>query len=322
MARSFTPVDTLASRDRDYDRYDRDRDRTPTPTPDPEPTPTPASVFGEYGTIAGNHNWQRVTLQNAYVNPVVIFSDPTFNGGQPVAVRLRNVGAQSFEFSLQEPAYLDGLHVFENLSYMVVEAGTWNVGGMVFTAGNIQTNRLSSAGFDTVALPNMGANTSVMTQVQTSNGADWVTTRTDAITGSGFRVTMQEEEAKNTGTHVYESIGYLAFSGNATTMGDTLIQGGLTPETVNQTNNNLGFAQSFTKAPTLFTKVASFNGADTANSRITGVTASGFSALVQEEQSLDVETTHLSESLAFLAFGGSSGNLVGTQVLAAVDTLI
>ena len=62
--------------------------------------------------------------------------------------------------------------------------------------------------------------------------------------------------------------------------------------------------------------------ADTANSRITGVTASGFSALVQEEQSLDVETIHMGESLAFLAFGGSSGNLVGTQVVAAVDTLI
>jgi len=315
MARSFTPVDTLASRDRDYDRYDRDRDRTP--------TPTPASVFGEYGTIAGDHNWQRVTLQNAYTNPVVIFSDPTFNGGQPVAVRLRNVGAQSFEFSLQEPAYLDGTHVFENLSYMVVEAGTWNVGGMVFTAGNIRSNRLSVNGFDTVALPDMGANTSVMTQVQTSNGPDWVTTRTDAITGSGFRVTMQEEEAKNRGgVHNYETIGYLAFSGTATTMGDTLIQGGLTPETVTNTNNNLGFAQSFTQAPTLFTKVATFNGADTANSRLTGVTAAGFSALVQEEQSLDAEVNHISESLAFLAFGGSSGNLVGTQVVAAVDTLI
>jgi len=37
---------------------------------------------------------------------------------------------------------------------------------------------------------------------------------------------------------------------------------------------------------------------------------------------LDAETTHIGESLAFLAFGGSSGNLVGTQVAAAVDTLI
>jgi hypothetical protein len=310
-------VDTLASRDR-YDRYDRNRDRTPTPTP----TPTPASVFGEYGTVTGTDTWQRLTLQNTYTNPVVIFSDPTFNGNQPVAVRLRNVDAQSFEFSLQEPAYLDGLHVFENLSYMVVEAGTWAVGGMTFTAGNIQTNRLSSAGFDTVILPNMGANTSVMTQVQSFNGPDWVTTRTDAITGNSFRVTMQEEEARNTGTHAYETVGYLAFSGTSTTSGDTLIQGGITPETVNQTNNNLGFSQAFSQAPTLFTKVASFNGPDTANSRITGVTASGFSAFVQEEQSLDAEVAHLGESLAFLAFGGSSGNLVGTQVLAAVDTLI
>lgn len=307
-----TDTAALASRDRDYDR-----DRNPSPAPTPEPTPVPTTAFGEYGTVQADHNWQRLTLQGTYTNPVAIFSDPTFNGGQPVAVRLRNVGSQSLEFSLQEPAYLDGLHVFEQLSYIVVEAGTWNVGGMTFSAGNIRSNRLSTQGFDTVALPQMGAGTSVMTQVQTFNGADWVTTRTDAITGSGFRVTMQEEEAKNSGTHVLETIGYLAFSGSATTMGDTLIQGGNTGTGFNHLNTQVGFAQNFSAPPTLFTKIGSFNGTDTANSRITSVSSTGFSALVQEEQSLDAEVLHAPESLSFLAFGGSSGLLRGTQILAA-----
>jgi hypothetical protein len=161
-----------------------------------------------------------------------------------------------------------------------------------------------------------------MTQVQTFWDPSYVVTRTDAITGSSFRLTMQEEEANNNGTHIYESVGFLAFSGSSTTMGDTLIQGGTTPETVSDMGNTLGFAQTFSQAPTLFTKVSSFTGGNTANSRITGVTASGFSAFVQEEQSLDAEVLHRNESLAFLAFGGSRGNLVGTQVLAAVDTLI
>ncbi|MFZ9299274.1 MAG: hypothetical protein ACO24Y_13115, partial [Hylemonella sp.] len=224
---------------------------------------------------------------------------------------------QSLEFSLQEPAYLDGLHALEQLSYIVVEAGTWNVGGMTFSAGNIRSSRLSTQGFDAVVLPGLGAGTSVMTQVQTFNGADWVTTRTDAITGSGFRVTMQEEEAKNGSAHVLETIGYLAFSGSATSMGDTLIQGGNTSTGVSHLNTQVGFAQNFSTVPTLFTKLGSFNGADTANSRITSVSSTGFSALVQEEQSLDAEVLHVPESLSFLAFGGSSGLLVGTQVLAA-----
>ncbi len=42
--------------------------------------------------------------------------------------------------------------------------------------------------------------------------------------------------------------------------------------------------------------------------------ASGFSAFVQEEQSLDAETTHAPEQLGFLAFGGSSGSLLGTRL--------
>ena len=41
----------------------------------------PYSDLGEYGTLSLDHNWQTVSFNNSYTNPVVIVSDPSFNGG-------------------------------------------------------------------------------------------------------------------------------------------------------------------------------------------------------------------------------------------------
>ena len=78
------------------------------------------SLIGEYGTLDLNHNWQTVSFNNLYTNPVVIVSDPSFNGGDPGNIRLRNVGSSSFEARFQEPNYKDGRHITEQASYLVV----------------------------------------------------------------------------------------------------------------------------------------------------------------------------------------------------------
>jgi hypothetical protein len=81
-------------------------------------------VFAEYGTVSINHRWTTVQLRHKFDNPVVIVSDPTYLGPDPVAVRLRNVGlAGAFEIQLQEPTNADGVHRSEEVSYIVVEAG-------------------------------------------------------------------------------------------------------------------------------------------------------------------------------------------------------
>lgn len=294
------------------------------------------TVFAEYGQVTLDHNWITVNLKNQFINPVVIVSDLSFNGGQPAAIRMANVGANSFMIRVQEPMYLDNIHIKETVSYFVIESGTWDLGNdMIFSAGTTQTNKLSTQGFQNVSVPvsdidniiasrdnDYGYNEplSVMTQVQTFNGGDWVVTRTDAITGRSFNVTMQEEEARNMGAHLNETIGWVAFNQDTVRVGDLLIEGGTTPTQFNHNASTYTFDNNFGSSPTLFTKLSTFNGQDTVNSRVISTSATGFTAFAQEEQSLDAEINHMPEALSYLALSGTSGTLTGTRVNDIFDT--
>ena len=101
----------------------------------------------------------------------------------------------------------------------------------------------------------------------------------------------------------------MAIDQGVATDGDTIIEGGMTPDVFTQATKTHTFDGSFDTAPTLLTKLSTFDGADTANSRIQSVSSTGFSAMVQEEQSKDSELRHTAEMLSYLAFNGSSGTI-------------
>ena len=85
----------------------------------------------------------------------------------------------------------------------------------------------------------------VLTQTQTFNGRDWVTTRTDAITGQSYAVMMQEEEQLNSGSHVTETIGWVAIDQGVATDGDTIIEGGMTSDVFTDQTKAHTFEGSF-----------------------------------------------------------------------------
>ncbi len=218
----------------------------------PAPAPAPARGRGavlsaptanQNGSSAGL-SWQTVSFVNSYVNPVVIISDPTANGADPVTARVQNVDltAKTFQVALQEYGYLDGVHPTETLSWMVIESGThYLADGSSFVAGTVDTNLLATSptsAFADLGVASTGV-TTLLTQVQTFNEADAVVTRTrvDAVTGS-YQVAMQEQQLQPTtpATHATENIGYVAFkaaAANAATgvasAGDVLIEGGMAP---------------------------------------------------------------------------------------------
>ncbi len=80
-------------------------------------------AFGELGTINLSNAWATVTLTGKYTKPVVVMGALTNNDGQPVNVRVRNVGQNSFQVRLQEWDYQDGIHATEGICWMVVEGG-------------------------------------------------------------------------------------------------------------------------------------------------------------------------------------------------------
>ncbi|MEO1093838.1 MAG: CAP domain-containing protein [Cyanobacteria bacterium J06638_28] len=302
-------------------KLDLATDQLPVDTGSGEPEPPTDDVqkaIGEYGNLSLNHQWQTIALDQSYIDPVVIVSDPTFKGPHPATVRLRGVTQDTFQIRLQEPAYKDGWHTQESVSYLVVEAGDWMLAdGTRISAGTHDANRLTSRGFDQVDLTGFDTTPTVLSQVQTFNGSDWVTTRTKGQSSGSFQLAMQEEEARNQGSHVDESIGWLAIESGVASDGDTLLQGGTTGRSYNHKQATVAFEEGFNVAPSVIAKVGSFYGKDTANLRIDAITQTSFGASIQEEKSLDKETWHTNESLAFLALEGTSGSLAG---LAAISS--
>ncbi|MEO1299028.1 MAG: polysaccharide lyase, partial [Cyanobacteria bacterium J06636_16] len=281
----------------------------------PEPSDPEPSNIGEYGTIDINHKWKTVSLDGAYENPVVIVSDPTFNGSDPAAVRVRNVGDNTFQLRLQEPHYKDGWHTNESVSYLVMEAGNWTLAdGTRIAADTHTSNRLTSKGFDAIDLKGFASTPTVLSQVQTFNGSDWVTTRTQEQTETGFQLAMQEPESLNNGGHAQETIGWLAIEPGAAASGDTLLQGGMTGQNYDHNRATVSFEEAFSTDPSVIAKLSSYTDSDTANVRLGAATASGFGASVHEEQSYDAELSHAPEAISFLALEGQSGSLAGLSI--------
>ena len=157
---------------------------------------------------------------------------------------------------------MDGSHTTEQASYLVVESGEWEMSdGTRFSAGTTTSNKLTSAGFETISFNNSFSNTpSVLTQVQTYNEEDWVTTRTDSITGESFAVAMQEEESLNGGTHATETIGWFAIDSGRGNDGDTILEGGITGNSFDHEVSAGSFSESFSSTPALIAKLGSDRG--------------------------------------------------------------
>lgn len=276
------------------------------------PPPVP-QVIAEYGSVSVTHRKLAVTLTHSFVDPVVILTVTSQNEATPVVARLSAVSGAGFTLFLDEPNAANGYHLAESVSWMVVESGHWTTtSGMEIEAGRLQASRLSSKGttpaafadaFDTAPL--------VFTTGQTANGADALWTRATAVTTSGFQTVLQEEEALNGGTHVTETIGWLAVSrGSGLVDGATRIDTSAAGAMASSQPGAIAFAQGFAGAPVLLAGMASLAEPDPAGLRLGGLGAGGATVFVQEDTTFEAETVHGAERIDWLALAGS-GTLSG-----------
>ncbi|WP_209428052.1 CARDB domain-containing protein [Pararhodobacter sp. SW119] len=261
------------------------------------------SVFAETGTLALNHNAQTVTLQRSYEKPVVIAFVATKNGADPVNVRIGDVSANKLTLQLQEPNYLDGWHTNETVNYMVVEAGTWILpDGTILEAGTLNSNQLSSNRFESVVFDaEFDSAPVILSQVQTFNGGDFVTTRQRSADSDGFQLTMQKEEALNSGGHVTETLGWVAIEAGSGTAGDVSWLAGSTSG-VTHANASVGIGASVAGGAKVIAALSSFAGADSAWVRGNGSSYDAFDVSVEEEASRDAETLHTAETVDYFVF--------------------
>lgn len=272
-------------------------------------------TIGEFGRISNfDHNVQNIELKNNYINPVVFALPLSRNGGEPATVRLTDIGNNSFQAYLQEPEFNDGTHTTEEFSYMVLEAGAWQLeDGTLLEVGTVNHDGLTTSDWKSVDFNlDFDTNPVILSQVQTNQGRQFVRTRQQEAGREGFMLSLEEEEALNATTgHLEESIGWLAIEPGVGSWGNLNYQAGHTERQVDHLGYNWEFSPEFEDIPYVFASLASFYGANPAGLRYQNLTNTQIELVVEEDQSLDSETNHTSEIVDFLAISGS-GDLTAT----------
>ena len=263
--------------------------------------------IGETGNIPDlNHINQTIVLENTYTNPVVFAQPLSRNGSDPAVVRIEDIEKDSFTARIQEPNYKDGVHTSESFSYLVLEAGTWQLeNGTQLEVGTLDSDTTTSLGWEQVRFStDFESSPITLSQVQTNNGSDFVRTRQKDASASGFSLAMEEEEALNT-AHDKETLGWMAISPGKGSWNGLSYQAGSTGDRVTHNWSMLQFDNSFDQPPQLLASLATYDGSDSAGIRYRNLNGQGVEMMVEEDTSQDSETRHTTENIDFLSISGN-----------------
>ncbi len=270
-------------------------------------------------------NWHVVEFENTYTNPVVVTTGLSYNGSDPTHARIRNVTATQFEIRLEEWEYRDINHTTEQVTYVVAEntgVGTPNevlIDGTPYEvrAGINTTNTTTSGSPLNTTFQNVpsGSYTPVVfAGVSSQNDDRPVIVRVHNVGLAGFDLALQNEESYAGSNHpATEAVHWIAmepFSGIsdhsnvAAEVGDS---GGAVVDNSFDTISFSGGTSIFTDVPILAVGAQSANGTDTAHPRYRNLGINTFQAMLEEEQSADSETGHVTEAIGYLAVESVSG---------------
>jgi hypothetical protein len=201
---------------------------------------------------------------------------------------------------LQEWDYLDDSHVFERVTYIVMESGSFILDdGTMVEAGCFDSAAVSS--YDQVVFKQeFNVQPVVMASVATDNEEAAVCGRLRTITTTGLEFKMQEQEI-NSKVHAEEKIFYIAWEPAIGDLGGVTFEVGRTADKVKDSNYAVNFMADFSSDPILVTDMQTTDGADTSVSRCETVTSSGFGVFIEEEKSRDSEIRHTSEIVGYVA---------------------
>lgn len=271
-----------------------------------QPIVTDEIMFmGEIGKVSDlNHVSQTIVLENNYVNPVVFAQPLSRNGSDPAVVRIENIKEDRFNARIQEPNYKDGWHTNESFSYLVLEAGTWELeNGTQLEVGTLNSDATKNSAWEQIGFSNNFDNTPViLSQVQTNNEDDFVRTRQKNASALGFSLAMEEEEGNS--THNTETIGWMAISPGGGNWNGLTYQAGKTGNRITHKWSTLKFDKNFEQSPQLLASLATYDGSDSAGLRYQNLNSQGVKIMVEEDTAKDKETSHTTEDINFLSIGG------------------
>jgi len=271
------------------------------------------AIVGEVGQVTNlTHTPQTVVLSRPYVDPVVFARPSSYNGTNTALVRVTSVLPDRFTFFVHEAPDHDGAHTNETVSYLVLEAGRWQLeNGALLEVGKVTTASEVGPGipntFSRVTFQSGFSSTpAVLTQVQTNDNPHWVMTRQRSASATGVDVALQEDDA-STG-HGSETVGWLAVEPTSGAWSGRQLRAGNSANAV--THNPYSLTWSAGGSPSHFlASIATFDGGDSAHLRYRNLTGTSVEVHVEEDTTADREINHTTEVVSYLVLLGSAGDL-------------
>ncbi|MEA2115043.1 MAG: hypothetical protein U9P36_06640, partial [Thermodesulfobacteriota bacterium] len=265
-----------------------------------DPTSYLSFPIMEAGEVDVDHNWVHVDFTRTFANPVVIARLVSKNGNDPCVVRIDSVTGAGFDLRLQEYEYLDGTHVVEQVSFIIMEAGHYTLAdGTQLEAGSMTIQATSA--YDQVRLNGQFTTTPVViTSIASVNGENGVTARIRKVDPAGFGCKLQEQELTKS-NHVPETVNYLAWEPSTGVDGGIRYEVATTGDRITHEATTVEFSSSFNQAPLVVSDMQTTDGGDTSTLRTLQVSSLDLQVMVEEEQSKDSEIKHTTEDAGFIA---------------------
>jgi PKD repeat protein len=255
----------------------------------------------EYGELDVDSAGRWVTFEPCFDDPVVIAKVVSTYDVDPVVVIIDDVDSSGFSIRLREWDYLDDAHATEKVYYVVVERGRHQLpDGAWIEADRVDVAKINSFGSTIYSEP-FTTKPVVLTTVSGYNGAKAVTTRVQKVGLDGFEAQLQTQEAdKKLRSRVAGTIAYIAWEPSSVELNGFQVEVDRMVEGISHAPTTMEYALQSERQPVLLADMQTTNGSDTASLRVVENDAASVEVWVQEEQSKDRETKHVTEEVGYL----------------------
>lgn len=286
------PENSTASYTKNFADLGRDAPITPK-SGDIEIATAPSMEIGSTRIEQENGSyWKTVTFEETIENAAVVMGPASSEGDQPLTIRVRDVSDTGFQFQIDEWDYLDGYHLELSVSWMAGTIGnhTMKDGTQVsFGQQSVNSTRPSTvnfSGFDDKPM--------IFAQLSGDKEDTALTHRLYDTDSDSFEFRLQSEEAQNgnLSTIETEDLYWVALD---IASGSNIFESGTMAldHNFNSTGTTLQSNEAF------FADMQTMRGPDTSGLRYDLGANGRVSLRVEEEQSRDLETSHISENVSW-----------------------
>ncbi len=245
----------------------------------------------ETGIEENVNGWTTVNLDNTYINPVVIVTGQEGGdvslGVEKSRPRIRNVGSTSFEVIVTNDT---GVTVTEDVGYIVMEEGHWDIDGVEVEAGNYT---VSDAGSHIITFSeSFPGNTVVVDTIQEDTTVDASSRYTeDSMTSTGYEVYWEGYDDNSNLATV--TAGYIAVElGSSSSIFESGIADEVADDPGSGTWSSVSFSNSYSVTPILFTNPIDSGGGDPTIVGRRSLSTTGVNVRCTEGQNQDSEMDH------------------------------